>query len=115
MSTYSKAFNNLHKLSIDANTTIEDLDARSPVELAARNIAAFLGPLMSARLNSEMVNARRDSLKYIGGLTKDEWDNIRWTMLGNIPLLANVNGDFKNRRIDWIRDLDTIYAFGELA
>jgi hypothetical protein len=111
MSTYSKAFNKLHELSINAKAPIEDFDARNPVELATRNIAAILGLIMTAEYNQEMLTFRSDALKYLGGLTKDEWDNIRWTMLGNVQLLT-AKMDFKNRRIDWIRDLETIYAFG---
>jgi len=118
---YSDAFNNLHKLSIDADVAIESFDARKPIELVSRNIASLLGILMTAEYRSEtrlgilqvkMQKLRCDSLKCLGGLTRDEWDDIRWTMLGNISIL-NSSGDFKNRRIDWIRDLETIYAFGD--
>ena len=112
MSTYSKSFNNLHKLSIDANTVIEVFDTCNPTELATKNIAALLGPLMTALYNPEMVLLRSRSLAQLGGLTNDEWDNIRFTMLGNISLLSTATQDLKNRRIDWIRDLDTIYALG---
>lgn len=111
MSTYSESFNNLHKLSIDANTVIEDFDARDPVELAARNIASYLG-LLATTLNDGALCWRDAALAEIGGLTKDEWDNIRFTMLGNIQLISRANIEYKNRRIDWIRDIDTVYAFG---
>ncbi len=112
MSTYSESFNKLHELSINAKAPIEDFDARNPIELATRNIASILGLIMTAEANQEMIDFRGEALRCLGGLTKDEWDNIRWTMLGNVQILT-AKMDFKNRRIDWIRDLETIYAFGK--
>ncbi len=113
MSTYSEAFNKLHKLSIDSNTKIEDFDAREPIELATRNISSMLGlHMIPIGENKWSEDARNNMLGLIGRLTKNEWDHIRFTMLGNIQLITNASEEYKNRRIDWIRDLDTIYAMG---
>jgi len=113
MSTYSESFNKLHELSINANAPIEDFDASDPVQLATGNIASILGLIMTATSNQELITFKGDVLKCLGGLTKDEWDNIRRIMLENISLITNCTGDYKRRRTAWIRDLDTIYAFGK--
>lgn len=104
----SPAFGKLLKLALKANTLVEDDDVETPTKY----IAWMLGVVPSAHYNAEIRLLRSNALLCLGGLTQDEWDQIRYTMLGNISLLTT-NTDFKSRRIDWVRDLDTIYALGE--
>jgi len=103
---YSEEFKALFQMSIDAGLMIEGTDWNNPMAIRTKSIATLL-----RAVHVDETELQERALKYLHGLSHDEWFNIKVTMLGNVQLLRDETD--KWHCIDWVRHLDNLYQEGE--
>jgi hypothetical protein len=98
---HTEEFKALFQMSIDACLMNEGMDWDNPMAIRTKSIATLL-----RAVHVDEVGLQERALKYLHGLTHDEWFNIKVTMLGNVQLLHDETD--KWHCIDWVRHLDSL-------